>query len=295
MSSPVKLEYKAFPSVTRMYPKMLLAKKPSLIKSGDSYPRIEASIKNITLSKKHVNQFAKVSGFSQDIDALPLPYPHILAAPLHYSILNHKAFPLKLLGLVHISNSIKQHRKIGLNEAMDINCYIEDFDETAKGQIFHLQTVITIDDETVWEETCSFLARKKSNTKAKKSSKPRATNSSQNGNKTSSWEIPANMGRKFAKVSGDINPIHLSDISARLFGFKKAIIHGVWSMSRTMAELEPEVDQSRGVKLDVNFKLPVFLPAWVCLERIEKSDGVAFVMTDSAGEKPHLSGSVDYM
>ena len=228
-----------------------------------------------------------------------MPYPHILAAPLHYAILNHKAFPLKLLGLVHVANSITQHRPIALQDILDIECFIEGFDNTPKGQIFHLQTRISCDSELVWEETCSFLARKKSKTSKNKAAKTAAKKSSQASTEITSWEVPGNMGRRFAKVSGDVNPIHLGDITAKLFGFKKAIVHGVWSMSRTMAELESTMnaeqrDQS-GLKLDVQFKLPVFMPCWVSLQTLSSSDGLKFNMKDSAGEKPHMSGTLTFL
>ncbi len=295
MSDPVKLQFKSFPSLLKMYPKMMVSKKPSQIKEGKGYKRIEASIQNITAEPKHVNQFAEVCSFTQNSSHLPLPYPHILAAPLHYAVLNHKAFPLKLLGLVHVKNSITQHRPIGLQEVMHIECFIEGFDESPIGQIFHLQTRISIDDELVWEETCSFLARKKSKDKKVKKKKQTQDDSHSNAEITS-WEVPANMGRRFAKVSGDVNPIHLADFTAKLFGFKKAIVHGVWSMSRTMAELESKLssdEQKKALQFNVEFKLPVFLPTWVSLQTQENSQGLSFSMKDSAGVKPHMVGTLN--
>lgn len=293
---------------------MLVSGKPSLLPEGASYARIEASIHAVSADPAHVDQFATVCNFEKNKDTknggpkngdtLPLPYPHILAAPLHYAILNHQDFPLKLLGLVHIANSITQHRPIGVLEIMDIHCFIEGFDDTAKGQVFHLHTQVSIEGERVWEEVCSFLARKKSNNK-KKSDPPKNKESDAIASETttgasiSSWEVPANMGRRFAKVSGDVNPIHMSNITAKIFGFKQAIIHGVWSMSRTMAELEARLLATEhglaNIKMDVNFKLPVFIPAWVSLQSNAVPAGLDFVLKDSAGEKPHMSGSFRYL
>jgi len=297
MSKVVKLQFKSFPSVLKMYPAMMVSKKPSLVKKDKSYKRIEASIQNITAEPNHVNQFAQVCSFSKNSSHLPLPYPHILAAPLHYAVLNHKAFPVKLLGLVHVKNSITQYRPIALQENMDIECFIEGFDEVPNGQVFHMQTHIHIEDELVWEETCSFLARKKA--KGKKTKKKKNTeNMSQIDSKITSWEVPGNMGRRFAKVSGDVNPIHLSNLTAKMFGFKKAIVHGVWSMSRTMAELETLLskdDSQKAHKLEVEFKLPVFLPTWVTLQTQDQSNGMSFIMQDSAGVKPHMHGSLSFV
>jgi len=296
MSNTVNLEFKSFPSVVKMYPKMMLSKKPSLVKEGQSYNPIRANIENISADPQHVEQFAKECGFKKNTQVLPLPYPHVLAAPLHYALLNHKAFPVKLLGLVHVANSITQHREIGLQEIMDIHCFIQDFDDTPKGQVFHLQTEISVDGELVWEETCSFIARKKTKKNKSPKNKNGSADESVANTKTTSWEIPANMGRRFAKVSGDVNPIHLSDLSAKMFGFKKAIIHGVWSMSRTMSELEAYATQTdSALRFKVNFKLPVFIPCWVSLQISESGNGLQFDLKDSAGEKPHMSGSLEYL
>ena len=161
--------------------------------------------------------------------------------------------------------------------------------------------MIKVDEETVWEETCSFLARKKSaaTKKAKTTPSIPADNDTDPGTSITSWEIPGNMGRQFAKVSGDVNPIHMSNLTAKIFGFKQAIIHGVWLMSRTMADLEAELLKNpqglSGITMQVNFKLPAFIPCWVTLHKNITEHGLNFVMKDSAGEKPHMSGSISYL
>jgi acyl dehydratase len=53
--------------------------------------------------------------------------------------------------------------------------------------------------------------------------------------------VDADVGRRYAQVSGDYNPIHLHPLSARLFGFKRPIAHGWWLLARSLAELDDEV------------------------------------------------------
>ncbi len=298
MSDAVSLKFKSFPSVIKMYPRMMTSKKPSLLKEGKTYRPIKARIENVSADPRLVNEFAEVCGYAQDMQTLPIPYPHILAAPLQMAILNHKSFPLKLLGLVHIGNSISQYRPIQLQEVLDIEASIAGHQETPKGQVFSLNTTVYSAGETVWEETLHFLARKKTKG-GKKSSERKAPRKQEPeslvGTKSTSWQIKSNMGRKFAKVSGDVNPIHLSDLSAKLFGFKKAIIHGVWTMSRSIAELEENYPMEK-VKIDVDFKLPVFMPTWVAFQHKQENDNnIKFAVKDSSGEKPHMSGRVTYL
>jgi acyl dehydratase len=50
---------------------------------------------------------------------------------------------------------------------------------------------------------------------------------------------PADIGRRYGLVSGDMNPIHLSAPSAKLFGFRQAIAHGLWTKARALAAMLP--------------------------------------------------------
>ena len=103
--------------------------------------------------------------------------------------------------------------------------------------------------------------------------------------------VVGGLGRRDASVSGDYNPIHLADVTARPFGFRKAIAHGMWSLARCAAELG-EAGMPGQTTLDVAFRLPVYLPAWVTLESCAATGTVDFALKDSAGHKPYLTGEL---
>jgi hypothetical protein len=42
----------------------------------------------------------------------------------------------------------------------------------------------------------------------------------------------------------------------------------------------------------VRFKLPVYLPSTVTLQRWAIADGAGFVLRDGQGDKPHLTGTL---
>ena len=75
------------------------------------------------------------------------------------------------------------------------------------------------------------------------------------------WRLPADLGRRYAAVSGDRNPIHLSAVSARAFGFPRAIAHGMWSAAAVLASMEGRLPDA--VQADVRFTSPVLLPSTV--------------------------------
>jgi hypothetical protein len=64
--------------------------------------------------------------------------------------------------------------------------------------------------------------------------------------------------------------------SAKLFGFPRAIAHGMWSKARTAAEIEDELNQD-AYRIEVAFKKPVFLPSSVMLKYHPGERGIEFV------------------
>jgi acyl dehydratase len=108
---------------------------------------------------------------------------------------------------------------------------------------------------------------------------------------SSSFQAPAGLGRRYGFVSGDVNPIHMSNLTARAFGFPRAIAHGMWSLARLAAEFDAgQIDGA--CELDVRFKLPIYLPSTVTLQRWSIDNGTGFALRDAQGDKPHLTGTL---
>ena len=108
--------------------------------------------------------------------------------------------------------------------------------------------------------------------------------------RTQRWMLPADLGRRFAKVSGDFNPIHTSVIGARIFGFRRAIAHGMWTLGRALAAQQPPggLDQAQA---HCDFKLPIFLPGQVAQwSRPVTGPRREFEVRNVAGDKPHMRG-----
>ena len=83
------------------------------------------------------------------------------------------------------------------------------------------------------------------------------------------WKLDGGLGRRYAAASGDRNPIHMHDLSAKLFGFPRAIAHGMWTKARALAALEGRLPDA--YEVDVAFKKPILLPATVTFGSAEKS------------------------
>jgi len=250
-------------------------------------PEITISLRGIKTTRSKMRKYAKVCGFS-DLEHLAATYPHILAFPLHMEILVNKQFPFPLLGLVHVRNKITQYRKIKTGEVLDICCTLTGQRSVDKGIEFDIETKVTVGDELVWDSVSTNLHRQKSKEGGKKKSGPKDAATYDH---TTRWTLPESLGRSYAGVSGDVNPIHLFGVTAKLFGFKRAIAHGMWSKARCLAELEMELPKG-AFTADFRFKLPMFIPAKVQMMYTKIDDEIHLELRDNKGEKPHLAGTI---
>jgi acyl dehydratase len=291
MTGSVSMNFAALPSIWLAYPKVLLARRPALVPDGREVPRIEARIDGLAVDAGHLRDYRRVCGFAAD-GRLPLTYPHVLAMPLHIAMLTSDAFPVRLLGLVHVRNVIRSRARIAEDAAVDIECALVGHREGDRGQEFDMLTECSVDGQAVWSEVSTFLARRRRPRNAEEPKSPAKPVDEEPAGpvRSTSWHADANIGRRYGLVSGDVNPIHLADLTARLFGFDQAIAHGMWSLARTVAELDAG-GASDAVEIEASFKLPVLLPGWVNLHSWETPSGRGFALRDAQGEKPHVTGS----
>ena len=103
------------------------------------------------------------------------------------------------------------------------------------------------------------------------------------------WRLPGDLGRRYAAVSGDRNPIHMHDVPAKLLGFPRTIAHGMWTKARGLAALERELPDAYTVT--ARFRRPVLLPSRVTFGRAEEADGATrFAVHAARDGTPHLEG-----
>ena len=102
--------------------------------------------------------------------------------------------------------------------------------------------------------------------------------------------VPEDMGRRYSAIGRDYNPIHLYATTAKAFGFKRAIIHGMWTLARALAEVEHEAGETG--TLDAKFVRPVFLPSSIVISALKTKQGLDLGVRSADGRTTHLLGSV---
>jgi acyl dehydratase len=259
-------------------------------RSGKELPALTMVMRELKIDRTHLAAYNRVCGFPQR-DTLPVTYPFVLAFPLHLEIMTDPAFPFAAMGLVHIQNRINQHRLVSASEVLDMKVHVDHLRSHEKGVQFDIVTVLTSGSEVVWESASTMLRRGGGSGTESKAPTAKAAAASTNGPANVQWVIPGDIGRRYGAVSGDRNPIHLYAFTAKLFGFPRAIAHGMWTKARCLAALDGRLPDRYTV--DVQFKLPVLLPAKVAFRSEPQADGgFQFGLSDVKSGKPHLAGVV---
>ena len=216
---------------------------------GDELPS-ESLERKVHVDRNALAAYAHVCGFTLR-DELPPTYPHVLAFPLHMELLARA--PFSAIGVVHIANRITQHRPLRFGEELALSVCVSALRPHRRGRQFDLLSELRVGDELVWEGVSTNLKRGDGDDSA------RDDWAFENPPITAWWTLPDDLGRRYAGVSGDHNPIHLHGWSAKPFGFPRAIAHGMWTKARCLSSLRlPDAFTA-----EVRFKKPILLPSKV--------------------------------
>lgn len=263
-----------------MIPLLIKAALPK-INPGSELPDVSRVRHDVPVDPRHVASYAGLCGFPRK-DTLPLPYPHLLAFGLHLEIMADGSFPFPAIGTVHLENSITQHRPVGLDEKLQVTARPANLRAHAKGQVYDMLTTVHSRGELVWEETSTFLRRGAGDGPGTGTTFPDPPGPG------IEWKLPGDLGRRYAGISGDRNPIHLYQLTAKAFGFPRQIAHGMWSMARCVGALENRLPDT--VTVATAFKKPILLPGTVAFGSRRTDEGWAFSLTSSKSGAPHLVG-----
>ena len=260
---------------------------------GSEIPEIELELSGVRPDPGKVAAYARVCGFALR-DRLPPTYPHVLAFPLHMAVMADGGFPFGAVGLVHVENRIEQRRPIGIGEELTIRVRPTELEPHAKGRTFSLVTEATVGGEPAWESTSTMLRRGKppaERTENGDKGRTESTRREENLAASGEWKLGGDLGRRYAAVSGDRNPIHMHALTAKPLGFPRAIAHGMWTKARCLAALESRLPDAFAV--EVRFRKPILLPSRIEFASSQQEEEIDFAVRDAKRGTPHLDGRIE--
>jgi acyl dehydratase len=259
---------------------------------GEELPDLTLVLEDVSVDRERLADYDRVCKFPLR-DLLPATYPHMLAFPLQLSLMTDSSFPFPALGLVHIANRIVQHRPIKISEELQLKVWADDLKPHPRGQQFTFRSETRANGELVWEEDSTYL--KRGGSSEENAGQREGGGAAEEGERlpvTATWRLPGDLGRRYGSVSGDMNPIHIHPLSARVFGFPTAIAHGMWTKARCLAALDPRLPDS--FTAEVEFKKPILLPATVEFSEKEAGSGIRFAVHGAGKGTPHLDGRIQF-
>ncbi len=267
-----------FPSILKSYIKLLFTKRAG-VAEDETFPSISLKIELARIPDAHLKKYNSICQFKQS--NIPITYPYALAGPLHLALLAHRDFPLKGAGLLHLRNKIQQQKQIPQNTPLTLTVKTAASRFRPQGFEFDAVTTLEIESEIIWECTSTFLKRGKFEREDPASPEEDSFIKlpAEQENATN-FLIPSGIGRKYARVCKDYNPIHISSLLAKLFGFKRSIAHGMWVSAAALAKLDiPEIHE-----YNLAFKGPVFTGSEVFIKLDTNND--AFNLFEGKNPRP---------
>lgn len=276
----------ALPSLGTLYARAAVSSV--LPGSAEELPDRQLEVRGVDVDRDHLAAYARVCGYRLT-DTLPSTYVHVLSFPLSVALMADRRFPFPLPGLVHVANRTVTHREVTANEPLDLAVRTADLRPHRKGQQFDVIAEARVGDDLVWSGASTYLRRggggDENATEADLPLDPPGADAD-----GARWKVAGDTGRRYAAVSGDRNPIHLSPLTSRLFGFAKPIAHGMWTAARALAAIEDRVPVT-GVQT-LRFGKPLPMPRTVAFAAAERPGGWAFAVRDPRSGAPHLTGTV---
>lgn len=269
-----------------------MGRKPYTAPPNTRVEPVQLEVRRIALKAAHLQRYRDICA-APNQPHLPPAYLHVVAMPLHMQLFVARAFPVKVLGLIHVRNTIRVFDYIDISAPLRLSVYFDTMRLTDAGQEYDYTTRFERDGQLVWEEVSTMLARGTPPPLKEGAKRPGVERSAHpaEGTDTQNLEVASNTGWHYARVSGDFNPIHMTARTAAMFGFKQAVAHGMWSMGRCLGSAATQLP-THPIQIDTQFKLPVYLPSKALVHTWSVGEGSNISMCTPRGDRLHLSMQV---
>lgn len=282
----------SLPHLPSPLPQMLAAAARSKRARSRGFQAFGFTVEQVRLDAEHLEHYAHLTG-GRVGGPVPIAYPFVVASPLHLRIVGDERFPFPALGLVHLEQRVERFGDLEKRLPVDVDAFVQNALFGESTATFTIETKVHQASRLLWQGTTKVLARtgKRGSTSTKTADKERrgAPESTAGEVEVERWSLDAGLGFRYARVAGDLNPIHLHRLVSKPFGFKQPIIHGMWTFARALAS----IDSGHGpASAHIGFEKPIFLPGDACLRVTPPGLDRSFSVWSPDGTIRHAHGAM---
>ncbi len=279
----------------------ILKKRPTAIgtlfhgfKSGkhrtrifDSLPEMNIAWNRIKLNPGYLKSFCKICNLREN-GYLPLLYPFTFLYPVNLRLLSQKEARFPLFKMLTVRNSILIHRTIADDETLCLKSRTSCHRFMKKGTEFDIESILFSENQTVWENISTYFVPGKVPV-GEVEHIPQKLDPIIDGETLDQWVIPPKNRFRFARILGDSNGIHFSQLYARAQGFTRDFAHPVRAACRALEKL-PDLPGKGSLKLDLHFKGPAYYESPLVLKKAPTPSTHRFDICCGNEKRPCIAG-----
>lgn len=199
-------------------------------------------------------------------EELPLCYLYLLAQRAQGAIMLQKEYTMPIPGTVHLSNELRQIAPIDAGKPFELYASLE-VPYVSEGSLKPSIVVSFFQEGNEVAHCQSGYLVKRKKKKGSQQRRPSQVFTASNA-ESQEWVLSGKVGKEYASISDDHNPIHKSGLAAKVLGFKKPIAHGWFLVSKAISEGVPDASN-----IHVSFERPVLLPGTYKVYQEGESEG----------------------
>jgi len=267
----------------------LLANRP--VKALSDVTPFTIHIENQRVSDEDLARFFKLyrykcnQGSAEIINSKVFSYSFVVGYQHLGQLLLQSGMPDGLFGLIHTKALFQRHHRHDWRKPFNLVMALASIEQTEKGNLYSIDIEFWQEDRLTLVNRNEILAK----SKGYQGKNQQSAYSEIAGDFIGADQINGKLARRYAQVSKDYNPIHLHHLSARMFGMKTSLIHGMYNVHWSLFQLESQLPNDVK-KVEVSFFKPCFIPSHIELVQLTRQQ---YVITSKNREICHLKMTID--
>lgn len=208
-------------------------------------------------------------------------FPYAIITHLHYQLVNNISFPFSPYGLLHKKEEIILFNKLKKGN-WKLSSSISNYRKVNSGIEFDMISDLYINNQLSWRSTTTALKKLRKNTE-------KLQIKTEKLNIIEEISLSKSMALKYAWISKNIDPIHVSSFLAKLMGHKGSLMHGMWGLAKVLSYIDFPFNKS--VKITCRFVSPMYLPCKAKVGISRNQTGSDFCLYNSRNQKTFFLGS----